>query len=285
MKTVLIGVLAASSLAGLGASLAWWRGDDHRSPPAIPVPGQVAANGAIEGARREVPLRPEIAGIIAAIHFRENQDVSPGQLLVELRNETQKQQVALARAEVELARAQYQQADTEWQRTQRLRSVESQERMDAQYYRQRQTQAQVDKAEAQWKLAEAELAKTRLVAPSAGHIVQVNAEPGETVGPTSARPVLILADLSVRRARAFIEELDALRVHVGEPATITVDGLAGREFRGRVAEVLPRMAREGPQTDAPDEYRDLYFRQVLIDLDDARELLPNLRVKVKIRVE
>ena len=56
--------------------------------------------------------------------------------------------------------------------------------------------ARVAAAESRLRLAEAELAKTRLRAPSNGRILQLFAEPGETAGPTSPQPVLLLADLS-----------------------------------------------------------------------------------------
>jgi multidrug resistance efflux pump len=91
--------------------------------------------------------------------------------------------------------------------------------------------------------------------------------------------------VSKRRVRAFVEELDAVRVRRGQKAVITADGLPGRELHGTVALVLPRMGRRAPQSDAPGEYKDLYFREVLIDLNEAEELPINLRVQVLIDVE
>jgi len=135
-------------------------------------------------------------------------------------------------------------------------------------------------------LAEAELAKTRLLAPSDGRILQIFAEPGEQAGPdrlTTPQPVFLLADLAKRRVRAFVEELDAARIEVGQRANVTADGLPGREFEGTVTLVMPRMGRRGPQSDAPGEYKDLYFREALIDLDAGDELPINLRVEVRIR--
>jgi len=60
--------------------------------------------------------------------------------------------------------------------------------------------------------------------------LQVFAEPGKLASPTTAQPILILADLSKRRVRAFVEELDVDRIEVGRTATVTVDGLPGRTF-------------------------------------------------------
>jgi multidrug resistance efflux pump len=145
--------------------------------------------------------------------------------------------------------------------------------------------AEVNVAEAKLRVAEAGLAKTRLVAPSAGRVLQVFVEPGEVISPTMPQPVLILADLSHHRVRAFVEELDVDRVHVGQSATVTVDGLPGRTFTGTVAVVVPRMGKRAPQSDAPNELKDLYYREVLIDLDAGDELPTNLRVQTRIQTK
>lgn len=142
--------------------------------------------------------------------------------------------------------------------------------------------ARLGTAEARLRLAKAELARTRLLAPSDGTVLQRFAEPGDMAGPTSTRPILVLADLSRLRVRAFVEELDAGRTRPGQPAVVTADGLPGHEFRGTVAAVLPRMSRVAPQSDAPGEYKDVYFREVLIDLDRGQELPISLRVRVRI---
>jgi hypothetical protein len=65
---------------------------------------------------------------------------------------------------------------------------------------------------------------------------------------------------------------------------VTCDGLPGNEFRGIVREVLPRMGKRGLKTDAPEEYKDVYFREVLIELAEGAGLLLNLEVRVQIEV-
>jgi multidrug resistance efflux pump len=298
----------------------------------------VAANGVIEGARPEMALRPDIPGTILAIYSRENQEVEKGTLLVELHNETQKQQVALAEAELAIAKAElerllngeraekrqslaalerakratYLQAQVDLERTEKLlrQKSASQEQRDTDYYKMLRAQADLEQAtaeralveaparvdevraaegrvaaaEARLRLAQAELAKTRLTAPSGGCILRVYAEPGELAGPSGPQPVLLLADLSTRRVRAFVEELDASRVEVGQSAVVIVDGLADREFIGTVALVMPRMGKRSLETHEPEEYKDLYFREILIDLAADEKLTPNLRVKTRIKV-
>jgi multidrug resistance efflux pump len=340
MKSITIILLIGAILAGAGAR---WLISDSASSGYRPeklsfdLPNHVAANGVVEGARPEIAIRPEIAGTIVAIPFRENEDVKRGQLLAELQNETQKQQVALAEAEVNIAKATldrlihgeraerrkalaafekskqalYDQAKSEFDRDKPLlpsRAI-SQEKYDADYFRMLQTQAELESArserqladadaqvddvkaaqarvaaaEARHHLAEAELAKTRLLAPCDGCVLQVYAEPGELASPTTPQPLLIVADLSKRRVRAFIEELDAARVKAGQQAVVTADSLPGRELAGKLSVVVPRMGKRSLQTDAPGEYRDLYYREVLIDLDGHENLPPNLRVKAIIQ--
>jgi multidrug resistance efflux pump len=301
---------------------------------------RVAADGVVEGAKPEAAIRPDVSGILAAVHVRENQDVTRGTLLAELENEVQKQKVALAVAELSRARSQLvrlrngerperrkaaaaieearevvlQQTRSEWERSRKLaenRSA-SREEFDRSYFTMLRARAERDEAaaeralvdaparadeiaieeatvaaaETRLRLAEAELGKTRVLAPSDGRVLQIFAEPGEQAGPASVhtvQPILLLADLSKRRVRAFVEELDATRVENGQRAQITADGLPGREFEGTVVLVTPRMGQRGPRSDAAGEYKDLYFREALIELDAGDELPINLRVQVRIR--
>lgn len=143
-------------------------------------------------------------------------------------------------------------------------------------------QAKIRAAQARLSLAHAELSRTRLTAPCNGTILQRFAEPGDMAGPATTHPILVLADLSRLRVRAFIEELDVARVRVGQPAVITADGLPDQKFTGVVTDVLPRMGRRGIETNAPGEYKDIYHREILIDLDDGQSLPVSLRVRARI---
>jgi multidrug resistance efflux pump len=341
MKKILLAIVLISVLAIVGGRWALMAETEPRklSPTFHPRPAsldQIAANGVVEGARPEVALRPEVAGTIATLQVRENQQVTKGELLLELQNETQRHQVTLAQAELAIAQGQLdrlrngeqlekrkavaaveegkkavaRQAKADCERSRKLSQSDSgsREQYDRDHFRQMVAEAELAQAQAEralveaparademaiakgrvaaaqarLQLAQAELAKTRLLAPYSGRVLQVYAEPGELAGPASSQPVLLLADLSKRRVRAFIEELDAAQAKVGQTAVITVDALPGKELKGRVALVLPRMGKRAPQTDLPGEYKDLYFREVLIELETAEDLPLNLRVQTRI---
>jgi len=131
-------------------------------------------------------------------------------------------------------------------------------------------------------LARVQLARTRLKAPCRGQILEIDVEPGELTGPDSADPAIVLADTSTFRVRAFVEEIDAPRVELGMPATISADGLPGVEIHGRIVRLSPRMGRKELYSGSPSERYDTKTREVWIELDEATDLVTGLRVDVVI---
>jgi membrane fusion protein (multidrug efflux system) len=284
-KRVLCVALSLALVGGAGVGLL-----DHGSagagasqPATAAGESWISAVGKTEGAREELGLRAEVAGTIRAVHVRANQDVAAGELLVELNNDAQQAQVQRTEALVKGREADLDRARDTQERARRSQHGVSPAEVQQAEAALRRARADCDVVRAEHRLAQAELARTRLRAPWAGRVLRVHVEPGALVGPGSAQPLLLLADVSRRRVRAFIEELDALRVRPGQRAVVTVDGLPERTFSGRIGdEVLLRMDREAPRSDAPGEYQDIYHRPVVIDLDAGLELPLNLRVQVRI---
>lgn len=275
------GVLPGLVLAGsLGMASRPRTGEP--SPPA----DVVAANGTVEGARRTAELRPEVVGTLAVLHARVGRPVSEGALLFELNNRVQQERVSVARAQVKLYEAQLKQARSDWERTRGLinsRATTS-EKYDEHANTYLAAQARLEEAQAQLHLAEAELAKTQVRVPWSGVVVQTSVEPGVTIGPGSSRPVVRFADVSRKRVRASVEERNVGRVRPGQRAVVTTDTIAfqGKEFTGRVAEVAGIMGQTAPQSDDPEEQKDLYFFEVVIDLEGGEALPLNHRVRVTI---
>jgi RND family efflux transporter MFP subunit len=242
----------------------------------------ITANGMSEGAREELAFRPEIAGMLKTIGVRAGDPVRAGQLLAVLENATQLAQVERAQAELGRYEIEEKLAAQDLVRARAAKIGVSAQEHDRFQYGQQLASARVREARARLHAAQADLAKTELRAPWDGQVLRVFDEPGAQVGPSSPRPILLLADVSRRRVRAFVEELDALHVRVGQRAVVTADGLPGTEFKGKVREVWLRMDREAPRSDKPGEYQDVYHRIVLIDLEDGRELPLHLPVNVRI---
>ncbi|MBL8792910.1 MAG: efflux RND transporter periplasmic adaptor subunit [Planctomycetia bacterium] len=275
--------LAGSAIL-VALALVVWGLAGTRKPPERGVRDlRVAAVGLVEGASREIAVYPEVGGTLHVLHVRAGQEVQAGDLLFELHNDSQKAQMALAEAEMTSADVQAQQAKADWERSQRLmysRAV-SQETYDANHFKKLTMDAKVAEAKARLTLARAELAKTQVRASGAGQVLQVHQALGTLVEPRKqGDPVLRLADVSRRRVRAWVEELDVARVAIGQPATAVADGYAGQKFAGRVVELAGRMGQDAPRSNRPGEREDVYYREVLIELNGARELPLNLRVDV-----
>lgn len=85
------------------------------------------------------------------------------------------------------------------------------------------------------ELSRSQLAKTSVVAPITGAVLQRLAEPGEVVA--AGQPVAVLADLTRVKLRVFVSERDLGKVRLGASARIRVDAFPDRSFTARVARV------------------------------------------------
>jgi HlyD family secretion protein len=147
------------------------------------------------------------------------------------------------------------------------------------------TEAALAVARAQWIIAQEALEKTRIRAPIAGTVLQVQAKIGEIASPSSPERLVVLADLSLLRVRAEVDERDIGKIAIGQRAVVRADAFPGREFEGRVSAIAPivglgRIGQRGPQ-----KSNDVEVMEVLIDLADGGLLVIGLRVDVFFRPE
>lgn len=214
--------------------------------------------GTVVACRRAM-LAPQIGGQIAKLYVTEGDVVEQGELLLELWNDDRKAELLLAERSIRASRVQAEKActiaataDKEAKRLTRLLSqgLASQEdteaavgRADATEAGCRAARALVNVSEATRDIATASLAKTRLEAPFAGTIAEINGEVGEYVTPSPVGiptpPAVDLVDNSCLYISAPIDEVDAPAIRVGMPARITMDAFPGQFFAGHVRRVAP----------------------------------------------
>ncbi|NVK43124.1 MAG: efflux RND transporter periplasmic adaptor subunit [Oceanospirillaceae bacterium] len=221
----------------------------------------IAANsraGSIRACQRSRLSMPQ-GGRVERLLVEEGERVKPGQVLLELWNADRK--VRVEQAEATLRARQIEQrracdnaelAQRDFRRTESLaaRRLASDEQLD-----QRRTEAQLaalscdeasaqsDQAAAALKLEQVLLDDTRLRAPFAGIVAEINGEPGEFVTPSPpgipTPPAVDLIDDNCLYVRAPIDEIEAARLKVGQPARITLDAFRGRIFEGRLNRIAP----------------------------------------------
>ena len=125
--------------------------------------------------------------------------------------------------------------------------------------------------------------KTRIRAPIAGTVLQVNAKVGEIASPSPDQPLVLLADVSVLRVRAELDERDISLVHIGQPVVIRADAFSGREFEGKVASIAQFVGPGGNTSRGPRKLTDVDVMEVIVDLLNPGPLKIGMQVDVYFR--
>lgn len=137
----------------------------------------------------------------------------------------------------------------------------------------------VSAARAEVRMAEALLDKTRIRAPAAGTILQVNAKAGEVVAPSAELPLVVMGDMSVVRVKAEVDEGDVGKIKVNQTAYVKSVSAGDQKFEGKVTNIAPTLgaARIGPR--GPLRPTDVEVMEVTIELQGtASALKPGMRV-------
>lgn len=121
-------------------------------------------------------------------------------------------------------------------------------------------------------------------APSSGVVIlrkDWNGEPKQVGNNINAREIVIdLPDLNTLRIKALVDEVDAGKVRVGQPARITVDAVQGRVVEGEITGIsgILRLAT----FNRPQKIVDVYVKPTSSDLSRLR---PGMSAKSQIEVD
>lgn len=140
-------------------------------------------------------------------------------------------------------------------------------------------QADVNAAIATLETAKRNLGYTRILAPFDGILNKRHVQTGslvnigtQIVSLVPSRPAYVIANY---------KETQLARVQPGQPVVVTVDGLPGRHFRGRVAEIAPMSGAESallPMDNASGNFTKVVQRiPVRIELEPGQDALDRLR--------
>jgi HlyD family secretion protein len=84
--------------------------------------------------------------------------------------------------------------------------------------------------------------KAVLSAPFDGLLIDEHPDPGEQLAPGT--PVFEIIDDSALHVEASVDEADASKVHVGQPATLRLDALPDQTISGRVSKLGPAVHKD-----------------------------------------
>ena len=138
-------------------------------------------------------------------------------------------------------------------------------------------------ARADVMLADQAWDRTRIRAPIAGTVLQINTRVGELLAASPEQVVFTMGDVSRLRVRAEVDETEVAKVRVGGSAFVKNAAFPGQEFEGKVTEVTPLLAIPRISARSPRRPNDVEVMEVLIELDSASSLLPGMRVEAFFR--
>jgi membrane fusion protein (multidrug efflux system) len=177
-------------------------------------------------ASEEVDLRPEIAGKVVEIFFREGSQVSAGEVLVKINDTELLAQYRRAEYRAKLAE------DREFRQKQLLeKGGISREEYE-------ETLNELNVFNAELDLITAQLEKTEIRAPFSGRIGLRYVSEGSYISPTSR--IATLQKLDPVKVEFSVPEKYAPRVQVGDKITYAVQGLDG-EFAGTIYAYEPKI--------------------------------------------
>ncbi|MCB1823098.1 MAG: efflux RND transporter periplasmic adaptor subunit [Candidatus Competibacteraceae bacterium] len=181
-------------------------------------------------ADESVMVRPEIAGRVATIHFREGQKVRQGEPLVTLDQEEYQAQLASSAAQLALEESSY-------RRLQDMdrKNLTSQQNLD-------EGKAKLDTARAQQELNRVRLNKTVIRAPFDGVIGLRQISPGAYVKPGD--DLVAMEGLGAMKLDFRVPETYLARLAVGQRLTARVDAYPEQGFEGVIYAIEPALDEE-----------------------------------------
>jgi membrane fusion protein (multidrug efflux system) len=253
MRKVLVGTLVVASLVGVGA-LSYWAGTRNapaKAAAAPAAPAKAAPQGVVVEATRvamvklpqaltavgslrsdeTVILRPEVAGRISEILFKEGERVSKGDVLVRLDDSVQRADLDKARANLTLAKTKYERA-VDLRRKGFLSSQAEEE-----------SENNLKVARADAELMQARLSKTALLAPFSGTIGLRQVSVGDYV--KEGQDLVNLESLDPLKVDFRVPEVAMSQVKDGQALQVTLDALPDKVYDGRVYAINPLLDANG----------------------------------------
>ena len=245
-------------------------------------------------AKQQVEVTPKVSGRLLEVRVDRGSRVRAGQIVARLEDDELRQQVRRAEASHQVARASLAQREAEFanreSELERYRNLSAEGVVSTQQVETASTNVQVTRAQmslaaAQIAQAEAELeelrirlGQTEIASPMDGIVATRYADAGAML--SSSTPIFLILDLSTMVTVINVPERDISKIGAGSAARVTVDALAGEEFRGRVVRISPILdsqTRTAPveiELDNPGEHlKAEMFARVDLDLETEREAL------------
>ncbi|MBI5143113.1 MAG: efflux RND transporter periplasmic adaptor subunit [Nitrospirae bacterium] len=289
-KLAKLAILAVLAVVAVSA----WRGADgggkkeadqaaRKSEKAGKAAARIVGEGrlvAYPGA--QVTVSAEIAAVVERMAVKEKSAVKRGELIAEMKSADLQAALGEAQAGVAEAETNLKLAEAEVERAEKLLAtgVATRQLLDKNIRDRDAAKARGELAGATVKRIEATIAKTRIVSPIDGVVIDRHAHPGEMLD--VGRPIVTIANLRRTRIEAEVDEYDAGRMAVGSPVAVTAEGYDGMSWKGHVEEVPDAVTSRSLKPQDPGKPSDTRVLVVKVALDEPTPLKLGQRVEVAI---
>jgi membrane fusion protein, multidrug efflux system len=251
MQKTLVGAIALAALLGVGG-LAYWAGRSSApAPPGAAAKAGPAPQGIVVEASRvvlvklpqaltavgslrsdeTVILRPEVAGRVSQILFREGERVTKGQVLVKLDDSVQQADLDRARANFTLSKSKHERSIDL-----RNKGFISNQALD-------EAENTLKVAQADSELMGARIGKTALLAPFSGTIGLRQISVGDYV--KEGQDLVNLESIDPLKVDFRVPELALSLLRDGQLLQITLDALPDKAYDGKVVAINPLIDANG----------------------------------------
>ncbi len=261
----------------LGAAAITVGGLRDRPPPTVEVQVSKSRRGTITRtitgagkvqAATTVKISSNLSGDLTELLVKEGDQVTKGQVLGRIDRRrfeaSAKQALAAqnaARSDVDVARVDADRTAAELGRVEALGEkglaseaevAQAKAARDTAVARLAAAQQRLAQASAVYDEAQSNLAKTTLLAPIDGNVIELSREVGERVRGSdfSEDVVMVIAALNAMEVKFEVGEHEVVHLAPGQPAEVMVDALEGESYRGEVVEIAQRALIKNEGTEA-----------------------------------
>lgn len=133
----------------------------------------------------------------------------------------------------------------------------------------------LENAQNQLSSAKKSLEDYAVTAPISGTVITKNAKAGDTINAAYANSLAVIYDLSKVKFQMKVDELDVLKISVGQEVQVTADALPDVKMSGHITNISLEAITTGGVTEYP----------VTVELDEVGSLLPGMNVSATIVLE
>ena len=258
-----------------------------RAPEALANESRVAGSGVVEPSSELVQIGTATSGLVTGLFVQPGDRVGEGDTLFtvddrSIRAQLREADAAIGEARAAIAEAQATQSATSRQlalyrnvddpaAVSRSEVIRAEGDASAAGERLRLARARLDAAQARAASARTELGRLTVRAPMAGEILAVNIRKGEYVsnmGGAGTQPFIEMGQTNPMHVRIDIDEEQATRLAMGEPATVSPRGAAENRVQASFVRAEPLVVPKRSLTNSAAERVDVRVLQVIYELPE-----------------